>query len=882
MGDLSFNDQTLAYFDISPSGFPWTVDRRARISNARSLTGTLCFDELLGLAGIDSTSYPPQDVLSFRHLLSSIADSHFDDLKTDCLIYYLLKDHPSSTGPNRATEFAARRLIPSQFIKLTDGYWLLDNGSYEQAISQLCSFAVTPDFTTQILLTLARIPNEPALSAKLVLKFLRACRPEIGTPDEVAVKLNALLATSVREAWMYMRSFDDSEIKKSMVVQTLTFSLSPNPRPAHLRQLLAFPFAPFEEKVLHEYCLHPPSVLSQPSLAVLYDLAHVRLVSQGRLLEAIKLDRSIGATDGPAELRRQTLQRSVRLLPEVQRRILELEMDTDGLGAMPVQAGPSTDDSLKTSSSSDSSTKMIIDGPSKSSLPLTATQAFRTSSPHLAVHRAVVASPATTWKALPASPRGMTRSSAAHPMFPPSSPSGSMSGPVAVPASPFADLSKSLLAPNGSSGSINPFVVANDNSNSNVKDRLSSVSVPGSPKSRLMMPMPAQTLTQTMSPVPRSPFAQAAKEASAAFHRLNAGPVRAIHSFKSVRPNGANVRDEQGAEVEREVDHRKESVRDQAGRQEPSTLSTLAAAAPASSSRGGKKHVRQSTREEEDVEMDRQESQPVGSTSFSSSSTGFPGAFPGSEDPSLVTVEATPSSSSSKTRPTRGSSRVGSKQTSSGAASAQTTNTTKGRSTRSKASNGPACLPGTFEDEQDERADRAGELLKSPIGGKTSTSLSKRSISSTSGTRTRTLGSSKKDVAVRRSAGRGGGSSDEAEGQDDDDEDEDDDKEGRTPPPKLRTRSRMSLRSNATASPEGPSSVSSSVSRTRRTGPGSSSRRTERDDGRMEDDEGDLLVVESTPRAGSRAKTRSTKTSSTGSQLAMGTRRSTRSRKIEE
>lgn len=96
----------------------------------------------------------------------------------------------------------------------------------QRAVTQFSSFSVTPDFTTHILLTLSRIPNDRSLSSKLVLRFLRACKPAVESAEEINVKLDALLETNIREAWMYMRSFEKGPLKASLVVRVLTFCLS--------------------------------------------------------------------------------------------------------------------------------------------------------------------------------------------------------------------------------------------------------------------------------------------------------------------------------------------------------------------------------------------------------------------------------------------------------------------------------------------------------------------------------------------------------------------------------------------------------------------------------------------------------------------------------
>ncbi|KAL7416332.1 ELYS-like domain-containing protein, partial [Mrakia frigida] len=179
--------------------------------------------------------YPPQDILSLRRLLGAIQISSFDKLKKDCLVYYLLKDSEEGGGTGRATRFAEERLIPSQFVDLTDGYWAMDNGLCELAVSRLSSISVKPDFTSKILLTLSKIPSPPSsnpnitsdsLSARLVLYFIRFARPTIDSPQDVHIKLDALAKTSIREAWMYMRTFEEGEFRAGLIRRVFQFCLT--------------------------------------------------------------------------------------------------------------------------------------------------------------------------------------------------------------------------------------------------------------------------------------------------------------------------------------------------------------------------------------------------------------------------------------------------------------------------------------------------------------------------------------------------------------------------------------------------------------------------------------------------------------------------------
>ncbi|KAG8958287.1 hypothetical protein FRC03_009285, partial [Tulasnella sp. 419] len=83
------------YFRNSPVAFPWTQEARQAIAERRAkLEGSLFIDKLFSFAEIDALAhYPPPDDLSLNQLLSLIQNSPFDDLKKNCLVYYLLKTY---------------------------------------------------------------------------------------------------------------------------------------------------------------------------------------------------------------------------------------------------------------------------------------------------------------------------------------------------------------------------------------------------------------------------------------------------------------------------------------------------------------------------------------------------------------------------------------------------------------------------------------------------------------------------------------------------------------------------------------------------------------------------------------------------------------------
>jgi len=123
----SQSSQFINYFDVS-NNFAWRETRLTEIEQRRALLGdTLIFDFLLLHGGIQKPDgfYPPSDVSALQQLLGAIEASHYDTLKKECLVYYLLKWHQDG----REGRFQLDRCIPPHFAALADAYWLLDTGA---------------------------------------------------------------------------------------------------------------------------------------------------------------------------------------------------------------------------------------------------------------------------------------------------------------------------------------------------------------------------------------------------------------------------------------------------------------------------------------------------------------------------------------------------------------------------------------------------------------------------------------------------------------------------------------------------------------------------------------------------------------------------------
>lgn len=90
------------------------------------MSDLLIFDILLSSGAIRDADliYPPTDPPGLQRLLDAIGSSHYDALKKNCLVYFLLKWHQDG----REKKFGKASGIPPQFTMLADAYWHLDSG----------------------------------------------------------------------------------------------------------------------------------------------------------------------------------------------------------------------------------------------------------------------------------------------------------------------------------------------------------------------------------------------------------------------------------------------------------------------------------------------------------------------------------------------------------------------------------------------------------------------------------------------------------------------------------------------------------------------------------------------------------------------------------
>ncbi|KAF9456409.1 ELYS-like domain-containing protein, partial [Collybia nuda] len=186
------------------------------------LGDVLIFDILLSSGGIrePDTVFPPSDVESLVRLLDAIESSHYDALKKDCLVYFLLKWHQDG----REDRFQVERCIPPQFGSLADAYWHLDTGiNIPRAVSILADARLNRDYASRIIYAISLAPD----SAPLIVRYIRTAKPLLTEPDDLDIYTLALAESSLREAWLFQRTFNETDPTRSRLLKkTLEWCLS--------------------------------------------------------------------------------------------------------------------------------------------------------------------------------------------------------------------------------------------------------------------------------------------------------------------------------------------------------------------------------------------------------------------------------------------------------------------------------------------------------------------------------------------------------------------------------------------------------------------------------------------------------------------------------
>lgn len=272
-------------------------------------------------------------------LLVSILTADIEHTRRDALVYYVIRENDAAQQTDSAVAYAAAVRLGASLRDEIDGCWELDHSMWDAAVAHLGP--------SRLAAVTAKVLNEtdtPAVpKARLILSTFRlnSALPVDITGDgayqlELIVRATAL-TDGVCTAWDLARSVIDAAPNKESAADTLYGALfshcfSP-PNAVALRGLLALPLTSSEADRLEHFALSPSGAKHQAA-AVAVDILLVKLIGQGKYVDAIRLDRRAAQHEAShafdvsptLRLRRKTLLDGAwSILPAIQRNALLTE-----------------------------------------------------------------------------------------------------------------------------------------------------------------------------------------------------------------------------------------------------------------------------------------------------------------------------------------------------------------------------------------------------------------------------------------------------------------------------------------------------------------------------------------------------------------------------
>ncbi|UZJ51583.1 hypothetical protein CBS101457_000903 [Exobasidium rhododendri] len=311
------------------------------------LEGRLYYDELLNLALMNKSDenefiavqqkdssqyYPPKarSKESIIELIQLIQTSSFDRIKKMALWYYIMLDLDMTRGGEKALQFSKEIGLPRSARYAMTGYWFLDKGDYQTAVSYLTE---QPDFVSRIISTISPLrytstsseeTRNRALALSNFLDLVDVHSFDF-TPDE-SFEEARIVATcwshGVRTAWSQSQRVigldwteEGGTSRSKCVGRILEFCFMPEPKSDAIKALLALPLDEREEEMLCHNMVNSPSGIHFTSYAhaIALDVLLVRRINSGQYYDAILLDRRINTTVGLPHLSRDVTSDAERL-----------------------------------------------------------------------------------------------------------------------------------------------------------------------------------------------------------------------------------------------------------------------------------------------------------------------------------------------------------------------------------------------------------------------------------------------------------------------------------------------------------------------------------------------------------------------------------------
>ncbi|CAG8524261.1 8477_t:CDS:2 [Diversispora eburnea] len=267
--------------------------RRSQMNNE------LIFDLLLQFAKVDPSLYPPINMAGLRLLFNQIFNSAVDRLRQHCLVYYLLKDWQGAAN-YRHQRYAARFLIPPNFLCLMDGYWALDHWLFAEAIRFLTEPSVSVDWDHKVMQVLVdhSSPRDALTYANLTqVDKILSDNPK--KTENLVIHMEILMRCDILEAFDFQRKcrpqpIEGQPLELLLLRNLLDYCFYPNPNAERLTSLLNINMDKYEEEFTKKYC-ESHDLVECKIFWIYYTLHH------GDIVESIKLNEILKRQGGGTE-----------------------------------------------------------------------------------------------------------------------------------------------------------------------------------------------------------------------------------------------------------------------------------------------------------------------------------------------------------------------------------------------------------------------------------------------------------------------------------------------------------------------------------------------------------------------------------------------------
>ncbi|CAG8544790.1 6934_t:CDS:2, partial [Scutellospora calospora] len=290
-------------------------------SRRNQMDGELIFDMLLQFVNIDPESYPPLDIEALKTLFDEILKSNdIDMLRKHCLVYYLLKDWQAFS--KRHQKYAARYLIPPNFLCLMDGYWALDHWQFAEAIRFLTEPTVTVDWDIKVMQVLLK-----HVGPYDALKYTNLNSTQEKSPENIEIYMEILLQCDICEALLFQRQHRTHADDLALFKKLLDFCFLPKPDADRLNTLLNTVMDENECAFLKKYC-ESDDQETRKHFLIMYNIHH------GNIIESIKENellrrQSEGGGSGTVSthMRNKYIGSIMETLPPMQLKEISMEVD---------------------------------------------------------------------------------------------------------------------------------------------------------------------------------------------------------------------------------------------------------------------------------------------------------------------------------------------------------------------------------------------------------------------------------------------------------------------------------------------------------------------------------------------------------------------------